>query len=150
MVKRDVVDDLVDVLYPWPDRPVPMLGPDGDLGDADELADEEANDAARYDVEQERQAFAENLRAAQDADDDVYDPFDALINELRRARQERDHASARIRMLIAYGREFTAQPYKLGTLAQAGGLSISGVRTVYSPTDIDEVSRRIGRPARPR
>lgn len=150
MVMRDVIDDLVDLLYPWPERPATVLGPDGDPGDADEVADEEGYDAARYAVEQERQAFVDNLRAAQDADDDVYEGFNPLINELRRARADRDHASARIKLLVAYGREFIARPYTLGTLAQAGGLSTSGVRTVYSPADIDEVSRRIGRAARPR
>lgn len=56
-------------------------------------------------------------------------------------------AEARMRRLIAYGREFTRpRPYRLEDLARAAGMSLSGVRTAYADA---EVARLTGaRPAR--
>jgi hypothetical protein len=151
MVKRDAVDDLVDLLYPLPVEPTPAVGPDRDPGDSEDLVDWEGYEAARVAVEYERQGFSDNLRAAEDAaDEGYYGESDPVLNELRRAHQERLDSESRVRLLLAYAREFTPRAYKLEPLAQAGGLSVSGVRTAYTKVEIDEVSRRIGRPARPR
>jgi AraC-like DNA-binding protein len=59
-------------------------------------------------------------------------------------------AEARMRLLIAYGREFTRpRPYRLEDLARAAGMSISGIRTAYDEDEIAEVARLTGaRPAR--
>ncbi len=41
--------------------------------------------------------------------------------------------AARMRLLIAYGREFTRpRPYRLEDLARAADISISGIRTAYA------------------
>ena len=62
---------------------------------------------------------------------------DALLIALAETRRRRDEADQIIRMLLAYGRELAApRPYRLADLAQAAGLSISGVRTAYGNADI--------------
>jgi hypothetical protein len=60
-------------------------------------------------------------------------------------------AEARMRLLIAYGREFTRpRPYRLEDLARAAGMSISGIRTAYDENEIAEVARLTGtKPRRP-
>lgn len=72
-----------------------------------------------------------------------------MLDELRRAHQKRLDAESRVRLLLAYAREFTPRAYTLESPARAG-LSVFGVRTAYRDVEIAEVSRRIGRPARPR
>jgi hypothetical protein len=53
-----------------------------------------------------------------------------------------------MRLIIAYGREFIRpEPYRLRTLAAAAELSISGTRTLYSPTDLAAIATQIGRKA---
>jgi hypothetical protein len=54
-----------------------------------------------------------------------------------------------MRLLIAYGREFVnPRPYTLEGLAQAAGMSFTGVRTAYNDDEVAEVAARTG--ARPR
>lgn len=150
MARRDAVDDLVDLLYPLPVA-APVVGPDGDPADAEDLVAWEGHEAARVAVEYARQGFVDNLRAAEEAaGEGYYGESDPVLDELRRAHRERLDAESRVRLLLAYAREFTPRAYRLESLARAGGLSVSGVRTAYSTVEIDEVSRRIGRPARPR
>lgn len=149
-MRRDAVDDLVDLLYPLPIA-APVVGPDGDPADSEDLVAWEGHDAARVAVEYERQGFSDNLRAAEDAaDEGYYGASDPVLDELRRAHRQRLDAELRVRLLLAYAREFTPRAYTLESLARAGGLSVSGVRTAYTKVEIDEVGRRIGRPARPR
>ena len=46
-----------------------------------------------------------------------------------------------MRRLLAYGREFTRpRPYRLTDLADAAGMSISGVRTAYDADEITHVA----------
>ncbi len=45
-----------------------------------------------------------------------------------------------MRLLLAYARESHPRPYRLADLAQAAGMSISGIRTAYTPADIETVS----------
>jgi hypothetical protein len=67
---------------------------------------------------------------------------DPVLAALRAARARRDQADRDIRILLAYARELaTPRPYRLADLAEATGKSISGVRTAYSPADIDTARR---------
>jgi hypothetical protein len=68
----------------------------------------------------------EGLRLTWEHEDD----FDPLLGEIAAARNAMLAAEARMRLLIAYGREFTRpRPYRLEDLARAAGRSISGVRS---------------------
>ena len=51
-------------------------------------------------------------------------------------------SSTDIRLLLAYAREHVQpRPYRLADLADAAGMSISGVRTAYIQADITHASR---------
>ncbi len=70
--------------------------------------------------------------------DATWHASDPVLAALRAARARRDHADRDIRILLAYARELaTPRPYRLADLAQATGMSISGVRTAYTRPDID-------------
>lgn len=134
MAKRDMIDDLVDILYPWPDAE--------DLVDGDE----DALDAWRDDVADQRREFEQTLRLTEEHADGDWDP---VLTEINAAQREIRAAEARKRMLVAYGREFIKpQPYQLKDLAAAAGMSISGTRSSYTVEDIAAVARRIGRQPR--
>lgn len=67
---------------------------------------------------------------------------DALLLALADARNRRDQADQMIRLLVAYARELAApRPYRLADLAQAAGMSISGIRTAYGPADIERAAQ---------
>jgi hypothetical protein len=69
---------------------------------------------------------------------------DPLLTALAQARRQHDQARQRLRLLLAYGREFTKpRPYRLVDLARAAGLSKSGVRIAYDEHDIAVVGQRI-------
>lgn len=138
MAKRDMIDDLVDIVHPMPD-PLPE-GADDDQ--------EAGHDAWRNEVQDRRAAFEENMRNTQDAVDFYYDP---LLAEISRARREMKEAEERMRLLVAYAREFVApQPYQLKDLAAATGMSISGTRSAYTVAEIADVAQRLARQPRPR
>ncbi len=66
---------------------------------------------------------------------------DILLAALAEARRRRDAADRDIRLLIAYGRELAApRPYRLADLAEAAGMSISGVRTAYTVADVNHIT----------
>jgi hypothetical protein len=66
------------------------------------------------------------------------------------AARRRLRAEARMRLLIAYGREFTRpRPYRLEDLARASGMSISGARTAYDEDEVAEVAKLTGTRPRP-
>jgi hypothetical protein len=66
---------------------------------------------------------------------------DALLIALAETRRRRDRADEYIRTLLAYARELTSpRPYRLADLAEATGMSISGVRTAYTQADIDRAA----------
>jgi hypothetical protein len=70
---------------------------------------------------------------------------DPLLAALADARQRKERAERDIRLLLAYAREHTQpRPYRLANLAQAAGMSISGVRTAYTQADIDQAGRLTG------
>lgn len=63
---------------------------------------------------------------------------DPVLARLRDARRRRDEADRDIRLLLAFAREFvTPRPYRLADLAEAAGMSISGVRTAYTVADVN-------------
>jgi hypothetical protein len=69
---------------------------------------------------------------------------DALLEAIRAVRQRKEKADLDMRLLLAYAREHVKpRPYRLADLAQAAGLSISGVRTAYSQADIDLAARAV-------
>jgi AraC-like DNA-binding protein len=70
---------------------------------------------------------------------------DPLLAALADARQRKEQADRDIRLLLAYAREHvTPRPYRLADLAEAAGMSISGVRTGYSRADIQTAAQVIG------
>ncbi|MBM7783566.1 hypothetical protein JOD67_000246 [Tenggerimyces flavus] len=65
---------------------------------------------------------------------------DPVLDALREARAVRDGADEAIRVLLAWAREVSSpRPYRLADLADASGLSISGVRSAYGPEDVELV-----------
>ena len=70
---------------------------------------------------------------------------DPLLSALEDAARRKQQASHDMRLLLAYAREHTRpRPYRLADLADAAGMSISGVRTAYSTADIDQAARLTG------
>jgi hypothetical protein len=66
---------------------------------------------------------------------------DLVLAALADARARRDQADQEIRLLIAYAREcVTPRPYRLADLAEAAGMSISGVRVAYTVADVAAVT----------
>lgn len=89
----------------------------------------------------ERQDLAADLASGWDEGQ-----LDPLLVSLADARRRMLAAESEIRLLIAYGREFARpRPYRLADLAEACGMSISGVRTAYTPDEVAAVAGRIGR-----
>ncbi|MFE3205840.1 hypothetical protein [Embleya sp. NPDC059237] len=87
-----------------------------------------------------------HLEAASDADAEHNEP---LLSAIAAATWRRNRAKTEIRRLVAYGREFTRpRPYRLVNLADASGMSISGVRTTYDHADVAEVEQALGRKPR--
>lgn len=65
---------------------------------------------------------------------------DPLLHELRQARRRITQAQQDMRTLIALAREFTRpRPYTLTDLADAAGMSPSGIRTAYGPAEITQL-----------
>ena len=73
--------------------------------------------------------------------------IDPLLSTLTSLRNRRLQLEADMRLLIAYGRCFThPRPYKLIDLANAAGMSISGIRTAYDTDEIDQAAEILQRP----
>ena len=70
------------------------------------------------------------------------DPLLAALADARERKQRADHD---IRLLLAYAREHVQpRPYRLADLADAVGMSISGVRAAYTQADIEHAARLTG------
>ncbi len=70
---------------------------------------------------------------------------DPLLAALADAAQRKARADHDIRLLLAYAREHTQpRPYRLADLADAAGMSISGVRSAYTQADIEQAARLTG------
>lgn len=105
---------------------------------------EEVYDDVCEEVGKHRKEMAEALERAWDAAD-----AEPLLNTIGQARARKEAAEEEIRRLIAYGREFTLpRPYTLAHLADAAGMSISGVRTAYDHGHVAAVADAIGRTSR--
>jgi len=137
MSKRSILEDLAAIVVPDP-------GPD-DI-QPPEMRDE-VLPQLREEAERERRAFITERSerwdsAIHDAEDHDFDP---VLDEIARAAVDMSTAEARMRLLIAYARNVVRpRPYRLGDLAHASGMSISGVRTAYSNDEINQVRRRLG------
>ena len=72
----------------------------------------------------------------------IGDPLLAALADAARRRQCADHE---MRLLLAYAREHTQpRPYRLADLADAAGMSTSGIRTAYTKDDTEEAARLTG------
>ncbi len=137
MTARDIITDLTDLTHPMPEEP-------------EEFDDEDEATGWRAQADEEvrqREEYEEYLRLRLEHEDG-YEP---LLDAIGGARDAMLRAEARMRLLIAYGREFTRpRPYRLEDLARAAGMSISGIRTAYDEEEIAEVAKLTGtRPRRP-
>ena len=131
-MSTDLCDHVAALLHPLP-RPPRRPG--------------DAYHEARVQVEQERRETAEQLRLAWD--EAGADPVLSTLAGLRRKQVE---IEATVRALLAYAREYAhPRPYTLVDLAEAAGMSFSGVRTAYHEEEVAEVAARTGlrRPRRP-
>ena len=129
----DMCADIAALLNPMP-SPV-------DSGDESE-EQEEAYGHAADEALREREDMEQGLRMSW-AEEDV----DPLLSTLADLRNRRLQLEADMRLLIAYGRCFThPRPYKLIDLANAAGMSISGIRTAYDTDEIDQAAEILNRP----
>ncbi|MET9448947.1 hypothetical protein [Streptomyces cinerochromogenes] len=102
-----------------------------------------------------RDCFPDALEQAHKDRQEYTESLDALCDELKEdpllvalgnARARKGAAETEIRQLLAYAREFHGdRPYKLEPLAEASGMSVSGIRTAYKDGEIDTVALRVGR-----
>ena len=82
--------------------------------------------------------------------DAAWQAGDPVLAALRAARARRDQADCDIRILLAYARELaTPRPYRLADLAEATGMSTSGVRTAYTPVDVETARHIVQAPGGP-
>ncbi|MFI6340519.1 hypothetical protein [Streptomyces sp. NPDC050535] len=128
----DLVNELAALLCPLPEPG--SVTPEDCFPDAFEEA------------ERERSQYADNLEAAAFATEG-----DPLILALEQAQAQKEEADRRIRLILAYAREFQpGRRYPLRELGQASGYTTSGTYTAYGTAEIDLVQSRIHRsPRRP-
>jgi hypothetical protein len=66
---------------------------------------------------------------------------DPLLAALAAARQRKEQATRNMRLLLAYAREISSpRPYRLADLAEAAGMSMSGIRSAYTQADIQQAA----------
>jgi hypothetical protein len=131
MAVHDMCADIAALLNP---TPTPVDGGD----ESEEKSYAHATDEAW----REREEMADGLRMSW-AEEDA----DPLLSTLALLRNRRLQLEADMRLLIAYGRCFThPRPYKLIDLANAAGMSISGIRTAYDADEIDQAAEILERP----
>jgi hypothetical protein len=66
---------------------------------------------------------------------------DPLLAALAEARQREEQAARDMRLLLAYAREISSpRPYRLADLAEAAGMSISGIRIAYTRADVQQAA----------
>lgn len=123
MTARNLIDDLT-----WLEHP--QATPQN--VDPPELADDAESDQA-----DRREDLAHRLQAAWDGGD-----IDPLLGQLQAARAARDAADRKIRLLMAYGREFTGTrpDYTWESLAEAAGMPYSTARNAFDEDDISTVA----------
>ena len=72
-------------------------------------------------------------------------PEDPVLDLLTELAAIRDATARHIRAVLAYGRCTRPRPYTLTELADAAGISISGVRIAFGRQDIDLVLDTLNR-----
>ena len=147
MPSRDVFEAVAALRYPMPDE------------DSFAEANPHLSESDRHsifgdvcgEVLEQREAYVHRLREAAERAAEQDEEFDPLLDEVAECRAEMLQAEQRMRLLLAYAREYVRpQPYQLKSLAYAAGLSISGVRIAYDEEEIGEVGERTGlKPRRP-
>ncbi len=70
---------------------------------------------------------------------------DPVLNTLTHLADWRGYTHQRIRAVLAYARTVQPRPYKLADLADAVGMSISGVRIAFGEGDIRAVTEALHR-----
>lgn len=129
-LNRNTFEDVAAILYPLPERP-------------DHCDDDLYSDMCSGVFDNRQSAIAQWELNWEHGD------TDPLLGALRHAQARRSEAEQDIRLLLAYGREFVApRPYTLGDLADAAGMSVSGIRTGYDHHDVAAVAETTG--AKPR
>jgi hypothetical protein len=147
MPSRDIFEAVAAIRYPMPDP--------GSFADSNPHLSEEDRGLVlseqREEVVELRRQYVDELRLLADQAAEQDEEFDPLLVEVAECRAEMLAAERRMRLLLAYGREFVRpQPYQLKDLAKAAGLSISGVRISYDDDEIGEVIELTGdKPRRP-
>jgi hypothetical protein len=127
MAVTDICAEIAALLIPIPSR-------------ADQ--DDDAYDHMAEEAREERESLAESLRLSWQEEGD-----DPLLSTLAGLRQQRLRLEADMRLLMAYGRRFThPRPYKLIDLANAAGMSISGVRIAFDDDEITQAAEILRRP----
>ena len=135
MAANDICADIAALLTPIPERPDHDTARDGNV-------DDDTYDDMAQEAWQERESLAETLRLSWQEED-----ADPLLSTLADLRQQRLRLEADMRLLMAYGRCFThPRPYKLIDLANAAGLSISGVRIAFDDDEITQAAEILHRP----
>ncbi|WP_182544496.1 hypothetical protein [Halosaccharopolyspora lacisalsi] len=126
MAVRNLINDLTWLAYPHatPDNIEPP-----------ELADDAESDLADRRID-----LAEQMQAALEGGD-----IDPLLGQISAARARRDEADRKIRLLMAYGREFTGTrpDYTWESLAAAARLPYSTARSTFDEDDIATVAERL-------
>lgn len=127
--------DLAAIAFPPPRKE--------DFEHHDSMADELYNDAYG-EVVKRRDRLVRELA------EDNEDGEAALLAEVSRARAEITEAERRLRLLLAYAREFQGRrPFPLRWLGDAAGMSHTHVRTVYGPDDIKRLAELLELPMPP-
>ena len=126
MTAHDICADIAALLHPVP---VP----------ADSEQDDDWGPPAS--VWEEREEEARQLRLSWEEGG-----TDPLLATLAGMRAQRLRLEADMRLLIAYARRFThPRPYKLIDLAEAAGMSISGVRIAYDDEELNQLTELLDR-----
>lgn len=147
MSNRDIFEAVAAIRHPQPDAEhFAASNQHLSKADRDLLLDEQREDAV-----ERRRAYVDELRLLAEQAAERDEDFDPLLEEVAECRAAMLAAEHKMRLLLAYGREFVRpQPYQLKDLAQAAGLSISGVRIAYDEDEIRVVCELTGdKPRRP-
>lgn len=130
MTAHDICGDIAALLHP---DPIPGDG------------EQEENWGPPASAWEEREEEARQLRLSWEEGG-----IDPLLATLASLRAQRLRLEADMRLLIAYARRFThPRPYKLIDLAEAAGMSISGVRIAYDDDELNQLAETLGRPPVP-
>lgn len=125
-----LLDDIAAILHPRPEPP----------GDVRIPAIADYYSAQLQDVTAKREKLIADLHLAW-----TRAGVDPLLAALEEARARREAAENDTRNLLAYARELvTPRPYTLKALAEATGLSFSGVRTAYGEEHVTAAEKATG------